>query len=162
MKVLLVILVDTCSHKPWIAWDILLVILSVTGNLCHKCPKQLVKQNSSYSDYFNAISGLYRTAEPQKALWQNLPGQRTPWTGTSQTVTPWTENPLHRDPPGQRPPPRERPLDRDPLPQTDTPLDSETANRHHLGRHHSGQRSYFGHANTCKNKTFANFICGPL
>ena len=37
---------------------------SVTGNLCNKCPKQLVKQNSSYSDYFNAISGLYRTAEP--------------------------------------------------------------------------------------------------
>ena len=31
---------------------------SVTGNLCNKCPKQLVKQNCSYSDYFNAISGF--------------------------------------------------------------------------------------------------------
>ena len=31
---------------------------SVTGNLCNKCPKQLVKQNSSYSDDFNAISGF--------------------------------------------------------------------------------------------------------
>ena len=31
---------------------------SVTGNLCNKCPKQLVKQNSSYSDYFNVISGF--------------------------------------------------------------------------------------------------------
>ena len=61
--------VDTYSHKPWIAWDILLVILSVTGNLCNKCPKRLVEQNSSYSDYFNVISGLYRTADPQEALW---------------------------------------------------------------------------------------------
>ena len=31
---------------------------SVTGNLCNKCPKQLVEQNSSYSDYINAISGF--------------------------------------------------------------------------------------------------------
>ena len=38
--------VDTCSHKPWIAWDILLVILSVTGNLCNKCPKQLVNKTA--------------------------------------------------------------------------------------------------------------------
>ena len=51
-----------------IAWDILLVITSVAGNLCNKCPKQLLEQNSSYSNYFNAISGLYRTAEPQEAL----------------------------------------------------------------------------------------------
>ena len=58
-----------CSHELWIAWDILLVILSLAGNLCNKCPKQLLKQNNSYSDYFNAISGLYRTAEPQEALW---------------------------------------------------------------------------------------------
>ena len=43
--------VDTCSHKAWIAWDILLVILSVSGNLCNKCPKWLLEQNSSYSDY---------------------------------------------------------------------------------------------------------------
>ena len=28
------------------------------GNLCNKCPKQLIKQNSSYSDYFNATSGF--------------------------------------------------------------------------------------------------------
>ena len=62
-------MLHTCSHKPWIAWDILLVIISVTGNLCDKCPKRLLEQNSSYSDYFNAISGLYRTAEPQEALW---------------------------------------------------------------------------------------------
>ena len=34
------------------------VMSSVTGNLCNKCPKQLVKQNSSYSDYFNVISGF--------------------------------------------------------------------------------------------------------
>ena len=58
-----------CSHKPWIAWDILLVILSMTGNLCNKCPKWLFEWKSSYSDYFNAISGLYWTAEPQEALW---------------------------------------------------------------------------------------------
>ena len=31
---------------------------SMTGNLCNKCPKQPVKQNSSYNDYFNAISVL--------------------------------------------------------------------------------------------------------
>ena len=52
-----------------IAWDILLVLTSVAGNLCNKCPKRLLEQkNSSYSDYFNAVSGLYRTAEPQEAL----------------------------------------------------------------------------------------------
>ena len=56
-----------------IAWDILLVIITVAGNLCNKCPKQLLKQNSSYSDYFNAISGLYQTAEPQEALWHYPP-----------------------------------------------------------------------------------------
>ena len=44
--------------QPWIAWDILHVMSSVTGNLCNKCPKQSVEQNSSYSDYFNAISGF--------------------------------------------------------------------------------------------------------
>ena len=31
---------------------------SETGNLCNKCPKWQVEQNSSYSDYFNAISGF--------------------------------------------------------------------------------------------------------
>ena len=51
-----------------IAWDIFLVLITVAGNLCNKCPKWLLKQNSSYSDYFNAISGLYRTAEPQETL----------------------------------------------------------------------------------------------
>ena len=38
-----------------------LVMSNVTGisrNLYNKCPKQLVEQNSSYSDYFNAISGF--------------------------------------------------------------------------------------------------------
>ena len=30
-----------------IAWDILLVLTSVAGNLCNKCPKQLLEQNSS-------------------------------------------------------------------------------------------------------------------
>ena len=55
--------------KPWIAWDILSMMLSVAGKLCNKCPKCPKQQNSSYSDYFNAISGLYRTAEPQEALW---------------------------------------------------------------------------------------------
>ena len=38
------------------------VMLNVTfkwqGNLCNKCPKQLIKQNSSCGDYFNAISGF--------------------------------------------------------------------------------------------------------
>ena len=53
-----------------IAWDILLVLITVAGNLCNKCPKWLLEQNSSYSDHFNVISGLYRTAEPQEALWQ--------------------------------------------------------------------------------------------
>ena len=47
-----------CCYVTWIAWDILFVMSSVTGNLCNKCPKQLVKQNSSYSDDFNAISGF--------------------------------------------------------------------------------------------------------
>ena len=64
---LTVLISDKYDAQP-IAWDILLVITTVAGNLCNKCPKQLVKQNSSYSDYFNAISGLYRTAEPQEAL----------------------------------------------------------------------------------------------
>ena len=58
----------SCSHEPWISWDILLVMSTVAGNLCNKCPKQLVKQKSSSSDYFNAISGLYWTAEPQDTL----------------------------------------------------------------------------------------------
>ena len=62
-------MLHTCSHKPWTAWDILLVLITVAGNLCNKCPKWLLEQNSSYSDYFNAISGLYWTAEPQEALW---------------------------------------------------------------------------------------------
>ena len=34
------------------------VMSTETGNLCNKCPKWLVKQNSSYSDYFNVISGF--------------------------------------------------------------------------------------------------------
>ena len=42
------------------------------NNCGRKCSKRLFKQNSSYSDYFNAISGLYRTAEPQEALWHYL------------------------------------------------------------------------------------------
>ena len=46
------------NYCRWIAWDILFVMSSVTGNLCNKCPKWLVKQNSSYSDYFNVISGF--------------------------------------------------------------------------------------------------------
>ena len=33
-------------------------VIGITGNLCNKCPKRLVKQISSYSDYFNAISGF--------------------------------------------------------------------------------------------------------
>ena len=42
-----------------IAWSILLILTSVAGNMCNKCPKRLLEENSSYSDYFNAISGLY-------------------------------------------------------------------------------------------------------
>ena len=37
------------------------VMSNVTGNslnLCNKCPKWLVEQNSGYSDYFNTISGF--------------------------------------------------------------------------------------------------------
>ena len=56
--------------EPWIAWDVLSTSTFVTGNLCNKCPKQLLEQKSCSSDYFNAISGLYWTAEPQEALWQ--------------------------------------------------------------------------------------------
>ena len=33
-------------------------VTGITGNLCNKCPKQLVKQISSFSDYFNVISGF--------------------------------------------------------------------------------------------------------
>ena len=51
-----------------IAWDILLELTSVAGKLCNKCPERLIEQNCSYSTYFNAISGLYRAAEPQEAL----------------------------------------------------------------------------------------------
>ena len=36
-------------------------------------PKRLLEQNNSSSDSFNVISGLYRTAEPQEALWQYIP-----------------------------------------------------------------------------------------
>ena len=31
---------------------------SVTGNLCNKCPKWLVKPNSSYSDYYRPQQSL--------------------------------------------------------------------------------------------------------
>ena len=41
------------------------VMSSVTGNLCNKCPKWLVEQNSSYSDYFNAISGFTSNSRAQ-------------------------------------------------------------------------------------------------
>ena len=64
---LTVLISDKYDAQP-ITWDILLVITTVAGNLCNKCPKRLFEQNSSYIDYFNAISGLYRTAEPQEAL----------------------------------------------------------------------------------------------
>ena len=33
-------------------------VTGISGNLCNKCPKQLVEQNSSYGDCFNAISGF--------------------------------------------------------------------------------------------------------
>ena len=66
---LILISVAKCDAQP-IAWDILLELTSVAGKLCNKCPKQLLKQNSSCSAYFNVISGLYQTAEPQESLWQ--------------------------------------------------------------------------------------------
>ena len=63
------VLITTVKYDAQpIAWDILLILTSVAGNLCNKCPKHLLEQNSSYSDYFNATSGLYQTAEPQEAL----------------------------------------------------------------------------------------------
>ena len=89
-----------------IAWDILLVITSVAGNLCNRCPKQLLKQNSSYSDYFNAISGPYQTAEPQEALWhlhrivkpsqlwENGNFSWMAWTSVYPTPSPFTNSPL--------------------------------------------------------------------
>ena len=33
-------------------------VTSEFGNLCNKCPKWLIEQNSSYSDYFNVASGF--------------------------------------------------------------------------------------------------------
>ena len=39
---------------------------SVTGNLCNKCPKQLIEQSSSYSDYFNAISVSIEQQSPRR------------------------------------------------------------------------------------------------
>ena len=54
------------------------VMSSVTGNLCNKCPKQLVKQNS-YSDYVNAISGFAsnsRTPGDPVTFWHPIWGQR--------------------------------------------------------------------------------------
>ena len=50
-----------CCHATSIAWNVLHVmsnVTGITGKLCNKCPKQLVEQNSSYSDYFDAISGF--------------------------------------------------------------------------------------------------------
>ena len=47
-------------------WDNLLVVMSsVTGNLCNKCSKWLLEQNSSYSTYFNAISGFTLNSRTQ-------------------------------------------------------------------------------------------------
>ena len=61
------IVIAKCDVQP-IAWDLLMILTSVAGKLCHKCTKWLLEQNSIYSDYFNAISGLYRTAEAQETL----------------------------------------------------------------------------------------------
>ena len=65
---MLSVLISDKYDAQLIAWDILLVLTTVAGNLCNKCPKRQLEQNSSYSDYFYAISGLYRAAEPQEAL----------------------------------------------------------------------------------------------
>ena len=73
-----------CSHKPWIAWDVLHVmsnVTGITGNLCNKCPKQQVEQNSSCSDYFNAISGFTsnsRAPGGPVTFWWPMWGQRLP------------------------------------------------------------------------------------
>ena len=80
-----------CCYVTWIAWDILFVMSSVTGNLCNKYPKWLVKQNNSYSDYFNAISGLHQTAEPQEALWhyrapETQSIEHYSWVGQPQSI----------------------------------------------------------------------------
>ena len=53
----------------------------VTGNLCNKCPKWLVEQNCSYSDYFNAISGFTsnsRAPGSPVTFWHPMWGQRLP------------------------------------------------------------------------------------
>ena len=73
-----------CSHKPWIAWDVLHVMSNVTGisgNLCNKCPKWLVEQISSYSDYFNVISGFTlnsRALGGPVTFWHPIWDQRLP------------------------------------------------------------------------------------
>ena len=40
-------------------------VTRITGNLCNKCPKWLVEQISSYSDYFNVISGFTSNSRAQ-------------------------------------------------------------------------------------------------
>ena len=72
---LTVLISDKYDAQP-IAWDILLVLTTVAGNLCNKCLKRLLEQNSSYSDYFNAIAGLYRTADDKHCLHAILPTRR--------------------------------------------------------------------------------------
>ena len=52
----LTVLISDKYDAELIASDILLVLTIVAGNLCNKCPKRLLEQNSSYSDYFNVVS----------------------------------------------------------------------------------------------------------
>ena len=64
-----------------IAWDILLTLTSVAGNLCNKCPKWLLEQNSSYSDYFKcdlwSLSNSRAPGDPV-TFWWPMRGQRLP------------------------------------------------------------------------------------
>ena len=65
-------------------------VTGITGNLCNKCPKQLVKQISNYTDYFKVISGFTSnsrdpgdpvTVHPPGTKYTPLPGKQTPAYG---------------------------------------------------------------------------------
>ena len=56
-------------------------VTGISGNLCNKYPKWLIEQNSSYSDYFNAISGFTsnsRAPGGPVTFWHPIWDQRLP------------------------------------------------------------------------------------
>ena len=50
--------VPICHELHGMFLHVMSNVTEISRNLCNKCPKWLVKQNSSQSDYFNAISGF--------------------------------------------------------------------------------------------------------